>query len=137
MAVKRNLGVVYHGDKLMPWGKGCVSRGFVFLSGVEGRDPVTDEPREGIQAQTWLALDRIKQRLEEAGTNMDNIVKFVWYVSKREVKVDFLKSRDEWFMKNAPKVFKEKSFSGTLLVGVGLDLPDMLIEIDVVAAMPE
>jgi len=62
MGEKRGLGLVYHGDKLMPWGKGAAANGFVFLSGAEGRDPETDEVRQGMRAQLWLALDRIKER---------------------------------------------------------------------------
>lgn len=132
--VVKPLGPVYHAGKRMPWGKGVVANGFVFLSGAEGRDPETDLPHPGIREQTRLALDRIKARLEEAGTSMENIVKATWYVVNRSDKVDFMKARDEWFAEHCPQMVRH--FAGTLLVGVGLDLPEMRVEIDVIAALP-
>jgi 2-iminobutanoate/2-iminopropanoate deaminase len=135
MPIKKGLGPVYHGEKLMLWSKGCVANGFVFLSGVEGRDPETDIPLKGIKAQTWLALDRLRTRLEEAGSSIDNVVKFVFYLANREVKDGFISARDEWFSKYSPKLLQERSYAGTLLIGIGLDHPEMLVEIDAIAAM--
>jgi Endoribonuclease L-PSP len=77
VAEKRGLGKVVHAGREMVWGKGAVAGGFVFLSGAEARADDTDEPVEGIAAQTELALDRIKSRLEEAGARLDDVVRFV------------------------------------------------------------
>ncbi len=120
----------------MVWGKGAVAGGFVFLSGAEARDERTDEPLHGIKAQTELALGRVKERLEEAGTSLDNVVKFVWYLSDRTLEKEFYDALDGWLGKNAPKLLKERSYASTLLI-VGLAKYDMLVEIDCIAAMPE
>ena len=67
MPEKRGLGKVVHAGREMVWAKGAVAGGFVFLSGAEARADDTDEPVEGVAAQTELALDRVEARLEEAG----------------------------------------------------------------------
>ncbi len=119
----------------MVWGKGAVANNFVFLSGAEARDEKTDLPVLGISAQTELALDRIKNRLEEAGTSIDNSVKFVWYLADRALEQEFYAARDSWFAKNAPKMLRERSYASTLLI-VGLARHDMLVEIDCTAVLP-
>jgi enamine deaminase RidA (YjgF/YER057c/UK114 family) len=119
----------------MVWGKGAVANNFVFLSGAEARDEKTDLPLLGVKAQTQLALTRVKQRLEEAGTSIDNAVKFVWYLADRALLQEFYGARDGWFSRNAPKLLKERAYASTLLI-VGLALPDMLVEVDCIAVLP-
>jgi enamine deaminase RidA (YjgF/YER057c/UK114 family) len=135
---KKGLGLIYYGGQLVEWGVGARvknAKGFVFLSGSEGRDPATNKPVEGVRAQTRLTLDKIKERLEKAGSSMDYVVKFVWYVAKREHKDEFIKARDEWLAENAPNLLKERSYASTLLVDVGLALPEMLVEVDAIAVI--
>jgi enamine deaminase RidA (YjgF/YER057c/UK114 family) len=132
---KRGLGLVRHAGKLMPWGKGCVAGDYVFLSGAEARAEDNDKPVSGIKAQTELALNRIKSRLDEAGANLENVVKFVWYLSDRSLEQDFYKARDGWLEKNCPMLLKERSYASTLLI-VGFARPDMLVEIDGIAYRP-
>jgi len=129
---KKGLGLVYYGGKEMVWGKGAVAGNFVFLSGVEGRSEESNIPVQGIKAQTELALDRIKERLEEAGTTIENTVKFVWYLADRSQEQEFYAARDGWLAKNAPKLLHERSYASTLLI-VGLARYDMLVEIDCIA----
>ncbi|MCL5066869.1 MAG: RidA family protein [Thaumarchaeota archaeon] len=136
MKGKKGLGLVQHGGKEMVWGKGAVAENFVFLSGAEARDEVSDEPLGGIKEQTEVALNRIKQRLEEAGTSLDNVVKFVWYLADRSQVDSFYKARDGWLAKNAPKLLKKRSYASTLLI-VGLAKHNMLVEIDCIAYLPE
>ena len=129
---KRGLGKVVHAGREMVWGKGAVAGGFVFLSGAEARSDESDEPVEGIAAQTELALDRIKSRLEEAGAQLDDVVKFVWYLTDRALEEEFYAARDGWLERNAPDLIRERSYASTLLI-VGLARPDMLVEIDCTA----
>lgn len=65
----------------MHWAKGAVANGFVFLAGTEGIDPETLKPVEGIEAQTRLALEKVKSRLEEMGSSLSNIVKITYYIA--------------------------------------------------------
>jgi enamine deaminase RidA (YjgF/YER057c/UK114 family) len=126
---KRGLGLIEHAGHVMVWGKGAVAGDFVFLSGAEARSGDTDEPVEGVKAQTELALERVKQRLEEAGASLDHVVKFVWYLKDRELIDDFYDARDGWLERNAPALVRERSYASTLLI-VGLAKEDMLVEID-------
>jgi enamine deaminase RidA (YjgF/YER057c/UK114 family) len=132
---KRGLGLIHYGGKLMAWGKGAIANDLVFLSGVEARDEKTDIPVLGIKAQTELALNRVKERLEEAGTSTDNVVKFVWYLADRALEQEFYDARDGWLARHAPKLLKERSYASTLLI-VGLARYDMLVEIDCIAVLP-
>ena len=122
---KRGLGKVVHAGREMVWGKGAVAGGFVFLSGAEARADDTDEPVEGVAAQTELALDRIEARL-------DDVVKFVWYLTDRALEQEFYAARDGWLARHAPKLLEERSYASTLLI-VGLAKPEMLVEIDCIA----
>lgn len=126
---KRGLGLVEQGGQIMVWGKGAVAGDFVFLSGAEARSDETDEPLEGVTAQTHLALERIKTRLGEAGANLDQVVKFVWYLKDRDLIDEFYDARDGWLERNAPSLVRERSYASTLLI-VGLAKEDMLVEID-------
>lgn len=129
---KRGLGLVQHAGRTMVWGKGAVAAQFVFLSGAEARSDEEDVPVEGISAQTELALDRVKQRLEEAGGSLQNVVKFVWYLADRSLESQFYEARDGWLERNCRTLVEERSYASTLLI-VGLAREDMLVEIDCIA----
>lgn len=129
---KRGLGLIEHAGEVMVWGKGAVAGDFVFLSGAEARSYATDQPVEGIAAQTELALERIRQRLAEAGARLENVVKFVWYLRDRELIPEFYEARDGWLERNCPQLVRERSYASTLLI-VGLAKEDMLVEIDCIA----
>ncbi|MFN3622405.1 MAG: RidA family protein [Nitrososphaerales archaeon] len=136
---KEGLGLIHYGRQLVEWGVGAKVKGvkgFIFLSGSEGRDPATNRAVEGVRAQTRLALDKIKERLEKAGSSIDYVVKFVWYVSKREHRDEFIRARDEWLAENAPNLLKERAYASTLLLEIGLALPEMLVEVDAIAIIP-
>jgi enamine deaminase RidA (YjgF/YER057c/UK114 family) len=120
----------------MPWGKGAKASGFVFLSGVEARRESDDTPPSTMKEQLEIVMDRIKARLEEAGTSVDNTVKFVWYIADRSQLRDFYEARDGWLKRNAPSLLKERSYASTLLV-VGLARVDMLVEVDCIAYVPK
>jgi enamine deaminase RidA (YjgF/YER057c/UK114 family) len=133
---KRGLGLIHHAGKIMPWGKGAVASGFVFLSGAEARSDSDDVPPKRMKAQVELVMERIKARLEEAGTSIDNTVKFVWYIADRSQMQDFYDARDGWLERNAPSMLKNRSYASTLLV-VGLARHDMLVEVDCIAFVPK
>ena len=119
----------------MPWGKGAVASGFVFLSGAEARRESDDTPPKSMKEQLELVMDRITERLKEAGTSIDNTVKFVWYIADRSQIQEFYDARDGWLSRNAPSLLKDRSYASTLLV-VGLARHDMLVEVDCIAYAP-
>jgi enamine deaminase RidA (YjgF/YER057c/UK114 family) len=145
----------YSGDVLMPWGKGTVvkgARGFVFAGGitawVDGYDPKSPGYAssktvvEGAEAQTRLALEKLKANLEEMGTSLDNIVKLTYYIKgpfPEGVNVSPNWRPDiisRFFEEHCPRLYESPPPSE--LIGVmGLAHPDMVIEIVCIAALPD
>ncbi len=141
----------YHKEK-MNWAAGFKTRGDVdilFLSGSTGRDPFEDAPCRtpdqeragrgkvvgGIKEQTRQCFEDIKNNLDMMGATLKNIVMFRYFLKRRE---DVFDMRDEmylFFEKNEPDLRKHPR-PATLLRGVGIDLPDMLIEIEAWAVVP-
>ena len=141
----------YHKEK-MNWATGFRTKGDVdilFLSGSTGRDPFEDAPCRtpdqeragrgkvvgGIKEQTRQALDDIKNNLEIMGATLKNIVMFRYYLKRRE---DVFDMRDEmyaFFEKHEPDL-RQHPRPAALLRGVGIDLPDMLVEIEAWAVVP-
>ncbi len=132
-AGKRGLGPVVIGGQPMPWGKGAVAAGLVFLSGLEGRTDDAGTPVAGIAAQTMLALDRGRQYLQEAGTSFENVVRMVQYLADPDLAGEFHTARDAWMAEHAPRLLAEQSYGGVLLVQQ-FTKPDRLIEIEITAA---
>ncbi len=130
----QNLGDIIYGGQKMAWGNGAVSNGLVFLSGAEGIDPSSGKSSSDIQTQTKVALDKIKSRLEDAGTDVTQIVKFVAYVVGRENLSDYREARMAWAKENQIQFLNSAS---TLLLVAGLAQPELLVEIDVIAEAPE
>lgn len=133
MVNKRGLGPVIIGGTPMPWGKGAVAGGLVFLSGLEGRTDDAGAPLAGIEAQTLLALTRGKQYLEEAGTSFENVVRMVQYLADPEMLGGFHKTRDSFMRAYAPNLLAEQSYAGVLLVQ-RFSRTDRLVEIEIIAA---
>jgi enamine deaminase RidA (YjgF/YER057c/UK114 family) len=129
---ERNLGPVVYGRQKMGWGKGVIAGGFVFLSGVEARLDAEGHPVRGIEAQTELCLDRVEQRLHEAGATFGDAVKFVWYVREVPLVAHFLATRDRWLEDRYPNFLRDRAYASTVVVAE-LSFPDVLAEIDCTA----
>ena len=131
----KNLGeIVYNGERMV-WEKGVEANGFVFLSGIEGIDPATGKCSPEIEVQTKLALDKVKTRLNDAGTDIDHIVKYVAYIVGRENLDGYRRARGAWLKENGSA--SPAHHASTLLLVAGLARPDMIVEIDIVAATPK
>jgi enamine deaminase RidA (YjgF/YER057c/UK114 family) len=141
----------YHKEK-MNWATGFRTKGDVdilFLSGSTGRDPFNDAPNRtpdeegagrgnvvgGIVEQTRQCLDDIRDNLEMMGASLKNIVMFRYYLKRREDVFDMRDEMYRFFEENEPDL-RAHPRPATLLRGVGIDLPDMLIEIEAWAVVP-
>lgn len=141
----------YHKEK-MNWATGFRTKGDVdilFLSGSTGRDPFHDAPNRsadeegagrgnvvgGIREQTRQCLDDIRDNLEMMGASLKNIVMFRYFLKSRE---DVFEMREEMygFFEDHEPDLRVHPRPATLLRGVGIDLPDMLIEIEAWAVVP-
>lgn len=108
-----------------PYSLGIRSGGFLFLSGQLGLDPDSGEFVEGgVEAQTRQALLNIKSVLQEAGSDLSNVVKTSVFLSDI---ADFPKMNAVYaeFFENDPPA------RSTMQVGA---LPKLgLVEIEVIA----
>ena len=129
---------VLHGGEPVAWGRGCVARGtFVFLSGSEGRDLETDVCASTIGEQTEVTWNKIKVRLEEYGTSCENIVQQMTFVTDMDEWVrQGMWYQTRWLRKNAPRLLQDKP-AGTLIGVNRLNLPEMKVEIQVIAVIPD
>ena len=141
---------IFYGKKHMSWSTGTAvwgAGGFVFLSGTEGRSPDTDEVVEGMAAQTKMCLTKIKERLEEFGTSLDNICHLWYYIKGPDFPdgiqndpkwIEASKARYEFWLENGyPDFVEDKNPPpGTLLGVSSLAKKEMLIEITAIAALP-
>ncbi len=141
----------YHSEK-MNWGKGFRTKGDVdilFLGGSTGRDPLRDAPCRtpeeeragkgkvvgGIKEQTRATLMEIKNSVEIMGGTLKNIVFFRYFLRRREDVFDMRDEMYRFFKEFEPDLF-EHPRPATLLRDVGIDLPDMLVEIEAWAVVP-
>lgn len=141
----------YHKSERMPWAAasvidmGKVDK-MIWLSGATGRDPDTDrEPRNweeeragvgkvvgGIREQTVAVWTRIEEILDEVGAKLEDIVFIHYYLVDRDDWWDMWQAQDEFLKEHCPDLV-ENPRAATLLKGIKLDLPDMRVEIEVVA----
>jgi len=142
----------YHRSGKMPWAAAIELRldkvdRIIWLSGHTGRDPETDrEPRNweeerkgvgrvvgGIKEQTLAAWTRIKEILDGLGASLEDIFQIYYYLVNRDDAWDMFEATESFFAEHCPDL-NENPRAGVLLKGIQLDLPDMLIEIEVAAA---
>ncbi len=109
----------------------------VFVSGCSGQTLDTFHvATNDVVEQTHVALEKVRLALEEAGTSMNNIVKTVLYLKNMEDYERVEAKRQDYYRQYAPKLIDEPP--ADTLVGIkGLHEPDMLVELDTIAVMPD
>lgn len=140
----------YHKEK-MNWAGGIRTNGDVdiIVYATTGRDPFEDAPCRtpdeeragkgkvvgGIREQTRQVLWDIKEHLEMMGASLKDIFLFHYFLMRRE---DVFDMRDEMyrFFDEFEPDLREHPRMSVLLRGVGIDLPDMRVEMEVWAAVP-
>jgi len=115
----------------------CVMAGeLLFCSGMTGRTIETGEvSSDDVAEQMVTALDRIKSTLEEAGSSMENIVKTTIYLKDMNGYHAMRNTEFEYYHNHCPSLVKEPPAS-TVIQVVSLANPRVLVEVDVVAALP-
>lgn len=107
-----------------------VAGNLVFTSGHVGWVPETREAPAGIEAQTAQALENLKSVLQAADTFLEHVIKVNIYLTN--IAEDFAPMNQvfrRYFADNPP---------ARTTVGVAaLARPDLLIEIEVVALLPD
>ena len=100
----------------------------VFVAGQTGRHPVTGEIGKDIREQTRNVLERIKLILAAAGTSLDNVLSAMTHLTKRED----LAAYNEEYAKYFPTAKPART-----TVSVALNSPEQLVEITVIACIPD
>ena len=100
----------------------------VFVAGQTGRHPVTGELGKDIREQTRNVIERIKTVLTAAGTSLDNVLSVTTHLTKRED----LAAYNEEYAKYFPTAKPART-----TVSVALNAPELLVEITVIACIPD
>ena len=135
----------YGGDQ-MPWAEYVIAGNLVFLSGAEGRDmgrkqeypdgePSESPVYEGVEAQTRACLGKILERVVKAGCKPENIAVLNYYVRNRSDWQAVWQTCVEFWDERCPDI-NRRPRAGTLLTNVGLDRPEMRVEIEAIAYRP-
>ena len=101
----------------------------VFVSGQTGRHPVSGEVGKDIREQTRNTLERIRVILTAAGTSLDNVLSAMVHLTRRD---DLAAYNEEY-----AKYFPTDKPARTTVTVASLNSPDLLIEITVVACIPD
>ena len=81
------------------------------------------------EAQTEQAMKNIKQLLEEAGSCLDHVCKINIYLTSREIREAVYRTVVKWLKGVFPV--------STGVIVAGLAKPEWLLEVDVIAVIPE
>jgi 2-iminobutanoate/2-iminopropanoate deaminase len=101
----------------------------VFVAGQTGRHPATGEVGKDVREQTRNTLERIKVILAAAGTSLDNVLSAMTHLTR----VQDLAAYNEEYAKYFPM---DKPARTTVTVAT-LNSPELLIEITVIACIPD
>ena len=101
----------------------------VFVAGQTGRHPATSEVGKDVREQTRNTLERIKVILAAAGTSLDNVLSAMTHLTR----VQDLAAYNEEYAKYFPT---DKPARTTVTVA-SLNSPELLIEITVIACIPD
>ncbi|MGQ0603413.1 MAG: RidA family protein [Anaerolineales bacterium] len=112
-----------------PYSPVIVSGGFVFVAGQVGVDPATGQlAGDTIEAQTRQTLQNIGALLKAAGCGFEDVVKASAFITQADFFPAFNAVYQEFFPEPRP--------ARTTIV-CGLPRAGLLVEVDVIARLPE
>ena len=97
---------------------------FIFVSGQGGYKDAEGKEAEGIEAQTKVCLEKVKQVLTAASASMDDVVKVTVFLRNAENFTRMNEVYQDFFPGDKP---------ARATVITGLVLPEMLVEIECIA----
>ena len=114
--------------------KGVVEGNLIFLPGMDGRDLETGMVSSDIfEEQMIIALDKIRQSMEEAGSSMNNLLKTHMIVVNQDDYPRMRKTELEYYQKHAPLLVENPPAS--TVITASLARPELLVEIDVIGVI--
>ena len=107
----------------------------MFVSGCSGQTLETfHADSDDVEAQTEVALDKVRAAIEEAGSSMENLVKVVVYLTSAEHWRQVEGCIDDYYYRYVPGLMNEPP-ARTVVCVPGLHEPDLLVEIDSIAVI--
>jgi 2-iminobutanoate/2-iminopropanoate deaminase len=100
----------------------------VFCSGQLGIAPDGTVP-ESVSAQAEICFENIKAILGEAGFSLANLVRLNAFVTRREHMAEYMAVRDRYVTEPPP--------ASTLMIVSGFTRPELLVEVEAIAAKSE
>ncbi|MBI2360308.1 MAG: RidA family protein [Deltaproteobacteria bacterium] len=111
------------------YSKACVYGNVIYLAGEDCKDPKTQKIRGStVVEQADYLFQNLKATLESLGSSLDNIISLTAYVTDPRAKEDYRQARAKYTPHAPPSA---------LICGIQLADPEMLIEIQAVAVIPE
>jgi reactive intermediate/imine deaminase len=108
-----------------PYSQGVEANGFFYTAGFGPQNPATGEVAESVAEQTRQVLRNVQAVLAERGLSMDDCVKTTVHLADLADFAEFNGAYAEFFSEPYP-----------VRTTVGSQLANILVEIDVVAAIP-
>jgi len=109
-----------------PYSQGIEANGFFYTAGFGPQNPATGAVAESVAEQTRQVLRNVQAVLAERGLTMDDCVKTTVHLADLADFAEFNQAYGEFFSEPFP-----------VRTTVGSQLANILVEIDVVAAVPE
>jgi 2-iminobutanoate/2-iminopropanoate deaminase len=110
------------------YSKACVYGEFIFLAGEDSKDPTTQKVLgHTVAEQAEYLFRNMKTTLESLGSSLANVIKTTVYLKDPRDRANYQEARAKYLPQTPPS---------TLIMGVQLAEPEMLIEIDATAVMP-
>lgn len=109
-----------------PYSQGIEANGFFYTAGFGPQDPATGAVAESVGEQTRQVLRNVQAILAERGLTMDDCVKTTVHLADLADFEEFNEAYKEFFSAPYP-----------VRTTVGSQLANILVEIDVVAALPD
>jgi 2-iminobutanoate/2-iminopropanoate deaminase len=111
-----------------------VAGNLIFVSGCQGQnDDLIKVETDVFEEQMWIALEKVRKCMEEAGGSMNNVIKTLMMLKNLEDYPKMRKTELEYYQKYAPRLVEDPPAS--TFMQVGLAKPEFLVEIDVVGVV--
>ena len=110
------------------YSKACVYGDLIFLAGEDSKDPTTQQVRgNNVAEQAEFLFRNMKTTLESLGSSLASVIKTTVYLKDPRDRANYQEARAKYLSQTPPS---------TLIMGVQLAEPEMLIEIDAIAVIP-
>jgi len=111
-----------------------VAGNLIFVSGCQGQNDETVKVETVVfEEQMWIALDKVRHCMEEAGSSMNNVIKTLILLTELDNYPRMRKTELEYYQKYAPMLVENPPASTFMQVGLAKE--EFLVEIDVVGVV--